>query len=482
MKTFLNLIFLLGMASAIRPMADLTTKQQGLESRNGNNDPAIHRKLMGCTDDFVCPEHSERKRGRDCYDSFSDCECILGYERQGNACVAEQGLCNMDYVDMVQAKQDEVEFWIEQAYASTDQEEIYGYIQLMDLVLSEAWDDYNKGKASCEMYVFDDDGERRLLCCSGLRNAFKGLADGFKKVAKAVVNFVVESVEIVVDVVVEIVECGVGIVTDGAKCGLVGCAFGLVGVALDIAFTLATGGLNKSAEALCSVSELVGGEGGDDDDDGCTTQQCKEQKALSKILEGIGNSVCAVNEKIESPLLEEVCDISEALEEADNGLAFLELFVPNEVVFRFVTLFRTAMCGEPGSAVLDLLEEVVSCSIGCADEDNVFCDEATQNASIGAPPTGAPPTGNPPVEDPSIEYQKHDGTACRTSSGERGDEGTDYTLFPNKSENQCENLCSDNVQCQGWEYNSSSNRCEIWDTKPEQFEDKEDFDCYVKLE
>jgi len=61
------LLFIAGAATAaIHPVADITstgsTKQHELTKMNV--DPFIHRHLKGCQDAFVCPEHSERKRGR----------------------------------------------------------------------------------------------------------------------------------------------------------------------------------------------------------------------------------------------------------------------------------------------------------------------------------------------------------------------------------------------------------------------------------
>jgi len=432
------------------------------------------------------------------YDTFDDCECNLGYFKQGNACIAQEGLCSLDYVDMVQTKQDEVDSWIEKAYAAKNDEEMYGYLQKMDLVLTEAWSDYNKGKASCEMYVFDDDsGERRLRCCSRLRNGFKKAAEGFKRVAKAVARVVVELVEIVVDVVTEIVECGVGIATDGVKCGLVGCAFGLIGVSLDIAFTLATGGLNKVSGSLCGVAEIALDD--EEEEDVCKTQRCKEQKVLSTVLIGIGTAVCEVNRKIKSSLLGEVCDVAQQLDAAaDNPSAFLDVFVTNAIVFRFAETFRTAMCGSPGSGVFDLLEEVVNCQIGCADERNAFCADTRKEeitpAEVPAiePPAESPvqsPTEPPkasPVASPAdvpvvVEYLKHGGKACRTGDGGAGKEGTEYTLVKGKSEDECETLCSDSDDCKAYEYFSSSSRCEVWHEVPQKFEERQNFDCFVKL-
>ena len=50
-------------AAAIHPVAELSPTKDEYASSPADVD-AIHRELMGkCKHDFVCPEHSERKRG-----------------------------------------------------------------------------------------------------------------------------------------------------------------------------------------------------------------------------------------------------------------------------------------------------------------------------------------------------------------------------------------------------------------------------------
>jgi len=450
----LNYIFIGSMATAVQHLGDPTVARQ--MKQNGYIDLDIHRKLAGCEDDFECPQNSERKPGRTCYDSFDDCECNLGYSKEGNRCVAKEGLCNMDYVAMVEQKQADVEFWLDKAKGGETPEEQIGYFEKMNDVLSDAWNDYNKGKASCDMYVFDDDdGERRKLrCCSRLRDGFKKLANGFKTVVKAVVDSVV-------DVFVELVECGVGVVTDGVKCGLIGCAFGLFGVAADIAFTLATGGVNKAFATFCDVTEAFV------EDDGCNTQQCKDKrsrKAKLDILKGAAGAVCAINEKIESPILGEVCKFEDQVDEITDATA--DLLDANEVVSRFLEVFVTAMCGNPGSALTDILEEVVSCEIGCAKSNNVFC--SANDKDVGGGGGG-------------IDYEQHEGKACRTSNGGNGAEGSEYDSQKNKSEEFCESECSNRSSCKAWEFSHGSGRCEIWTQKPGEFQNKSGIDCNVKL-
>jgi len=80
-------------------------------------------------------------------------------------------------------------------------------------------------------------------------------------------------------------------------------------------------------------------------------------------------------------------------------------------------------------------------------------------------------------------YDEKDGKACRTSNGGSGsDGGKDFVVYK-ASRDQCEKFCSDDYKCKGLEYSNTNGygRCEIWYTKPERFETKRGFDCYVKL-
>lgn len=266
--------------------------------------------------------------------------------------------------------------------------------------------------------------------------------------------------------------------TGGLKCGLVGCAFGLIGVALDIAFTLATGGVNKVSALACGLSE-----GDNEEEESCQTQQCqndrkrkKRNSVLAKILEGVGSSVCAINERIQSPLLNQVCSFSKQLSDSNDESAVVDLFVNNKPVLRFLEALKGAICGNPGSAILDLLEEVVNCLIGCADGGNAFCkaiEQESNNDQEKEPSVDQPP---------AIEYKKITGEACRTGDGGTGEKDKEYSLFKDTSSGDCEQKCSDSAQCMGWEYSPKNGRCELWNEEPKRFEEKAGFDCYVKLD
>merc|ERR1712072_1066608 len=48
-----------------------------------------------CYNDFICPAHSERKHGRNCYNSFDDCKCDHGYEKKHDKC---EKICRTRYI------------------------------------------------------------------------------------------------------------------------------------------------------------------------------------------------------------------------------------------------------------------------------------------------------------------------------------------------------------------------------------------------
>ena len=128
------------------------------------------------------------------------------------------------------------------------------------------------------------------------------------------------------------------------------------------------GGTNKLAATVCSISEVSPGDDVDDDK--------KKNEVLPVMLEGVGSAVCEINKKIESPVLDKVCDFRDQVQNANSSLLFFEqqLVTPaGKVAFRFLEAFQSAMCGNPGSAFLDLIEEVVSCEIECATDGNTFC-------------------------------------------------------------------------------------------------------------
>lgn len=284
---------------------------------------------------------------------------------------------------------------------------------------------------------------------------------------------VVDNIDFVVDAVVEVVECGVALASENRKCGLIGCAFGLIGLAADIAFTVVTGGIGRVTEAACAITDAIQFDSGaDDESNACQTAQCLEDRrkrqrnnVLGSLLQGVGTSVCAINTKLNVPVLTKICDISEQVSSVDNGLIVVDAIVQNPAVFRFLEALREAVCGSPGSAIFDLLEEVVSCFIGCADQGNAFCQVVQEDIPENISTT--------------VSYRKVEGRACRTSGDNKGDDGDEFTLFLDSSEAECEKKCTDSLDCKGWEYNDDQ-RCEIWHVVPTLFDRRSGFDCYVK--
>lgn len=46
-----------------------------------------------CDASFHCPDHSSRIQGRQCYDSFDDCECASGFTKNGECCEDNSSIC-----------------------------------------------------------------------------------------------------------------------------------------------------------------------------------------------------------------------------------------------------------------------------------------------------------------------------------------------------------------------------------------------------
>lgn len=188
---------------------------------------------------------------------------------------------------------------------------------------------------------------------------------------------------------------------------------------------------------------------------------------IEVLLGGITSVACAVSELLDSPVLAEVCRIGESVEE--NGV--LEQLPP--AVEAFVEAIIGAICGNPGSAIMDLLEEIVACEVDCAEDDNAFCQ-------VAATPIPAP---SPPFPPPGLEatkYIHHSKRACHTSCGGLGKEGVDF-VRDNGGFEQCEAMCSSLDMCLAFEVFEDKNRCEIWLRVPPQFETKAGADCHVKV-
>ena len=358
--------------------ASLRRKNSPLDQQNLGSDIFSERQRRNAKAsdrrcNFQCPVHSSRKPtvANSCPKKFVDCECDEGWFKDGDRCAAQEGKCTEEWFeDQVSAKQREVENWIVNAEDdSADPEERYSYLLKMEDDLAQAWTNYNIGLASCQqleeeggsdgddrriLEILLNDGQpyqyRRELFFGAIKRAIQKVVEVFKRVVKKVVQVVVEVVKAVGDIIVELIDCGVGLVTKGAKCGGIGCIFGISGAALDIAFTIATGGVSTVRKTQCAAVDKA-------------EDQVDRNVA---ILNGISDATCAMNEKFNSPVLEEVCDIKE---EADQSKALEN----SKILLSFLEAFKKAFCGSPGSALADILEQVVVCEVGCAEDENAFC-------------------------------------------------------------------------------------------------------------
>lgn len=282
----------------------------------------MDRELRKCN--FVCPKNSEKKAERNCMDSFDDCACDLGYfKTEDNECVADAGLCTEESIERIQQKQKQVYGWLAKAKEQTSYDEKMECIDNLNNILSDVWIDYNAVKASCEQ---ENDGGRRLAFGGRFVRFFKDAGKFFVDVAKDVGDFVVGAI-------------------DDAKCFLVGGVFKVVGISLDIALTIATGGANKLSKAACTVGNAV-----------------NKNALLAPIAVGISSTACALNKKIKSDVLRDVCNFRGDIEAPNNRR-----------VLRFAKTFQGAVCGQPGRALGNILEDLVDCEINCASQSNVFC-------------------------------------------------------------------------------------------------------------
>ena len=94
------------------------------------------------------------------------------------------------------------------------------------------------------------------------------------------------------------------------------------------------------------------------------------------------------------------------------------------------------------------------------------CAVWNQNTGPVGPP---PPTPTPPVA-PLYYFQA--GHLCRTAEIRngaywKGEDGDEYDLRENiSSEDQCKQLCNNDLSCKGFEYNLRNGRCELWQETP----------------
>jgi len=87
-----------------------------------------------------------------------------------------------------------------------------------------------------------------------------------------------------------------------------------------------------------------------------------------------------------------------------------------------------------------------------------------------------------PLPPTVIKYHKHEGKACRANQNGSDVEGQDFVEHVYTSEEQCKQKCTNDSQCQAFEwspYNHGS--CDIWYSKPVEFEKVLSFNCHVKV-
>ena len=80
----------------------------------------------------------------------------------------------------------------------------------------------------------------------------------------------------------------------------------------------------------------------------------------------------------------------------------------------------------------------------------------------------------------TVSYDFNNG-ACRTTTGESGQEGSDYERYRKKSYDECTGMCTADAACQAVEYHDSGH-CEVWWTLPTKFEYNPGYNCFLKQE
>jgi len=252
----------------------------------------------------------------------SDCECDSGYFKNRGRCAANPNLCSEESFERIEGKQAEVYGWLDQAKEMNSYDDKVYCIGKMNDALNDVWLDYNKVKAACE--EIDDDGQRRLLFDGKLLD--KAL-NAIKDVGKKALDFVVDLV-------------------DDTKCFLVGGAFDILGGSIDILLTVGTGGSTQLSKAVCVAGKALN----------------KSSRLLTNTVKGISSMICSLNRKIDSDVLDEVCKFEGDIDS-----------VSNRRVKRFAETFQSAVCGQPGKALGNILEDLVDCEIDCASKSNLFC-------------------------------------------------------------------------------------------------------------
>lgn len=79
-------------------------------------------------------------------------------------------------------------------------------------------------------------------------------------------------------------------------------------------------------------------------------------------------------------------------------------------------------------------------------------------------------------------YKYHEHFVCRTASNGMGVIGTDYDLYHLVYNMEtCEDMCTLDDTCMGYEYRPAQSECEIWKQTPPQFQSAHTANCNVKV-
>lgn len=214
--------------------------------------------------------------------------------------------------------------------------------------------------------------------------------------------------------------------------------------------------------------------------------------------------VCSFSKQVEDNVL--LSDVERTLGDAEDDTKLAANAVcgrnngfeaPIDTVFQFLDAFQTAMCGEPGKGLAEILEKVVRCFIDCKNDEG-FCNTITGKFKGGDAfcsggvvgtflPAPRPPTSSSDTIIVRLKYEKLSGTAC--GFGGEGIEGPfgDLQVFNDvTSVERCESICDrenldrDTQRCRGYDYHSGKNRCRMFHKFPTSRKEVTSVDCFLK--
>lgn len=79
-----------------------------------------------------------------------------------------------------------------------------------------------------------------------------------------------------------------------------------------------------------------------------------------------------------------------------------------------------------------------------------------------------------------VSFDGYEGYACRSKNGGQGKEGEEYARYSSVTHAWCKTECTNDGECQGYEYHDKKMVCEIWHVFYHVYESKEGLHCYYK--